>query len=683
MTAIQAVPVTTEFLAFNGGLDTVTPPLAVPPGFAKLAQNFEQDVNGAYTRIRGYERFSGKAKPSDATYAVLTASLSGTPVLYETITGGSSGATGKYLTSATGQIILTATSGTFTAESITGSTSGALGSVTGPAITDGAATSLLQAQYRNAAADYYRSLIAAVTGSGDILGVFLYNDIVYAWRNNVGATAAALYKSSVTGWTAVSLNEEIYFTNANTSVGDGDTLTQGGVTATVARLVLQTGSLASGVNTGKLIISGRAGGNFAGGAATSTGGGTLTLTAVQTAITFLPSGRFETVQYNFTGSTNTKRVYGCDRVNRAWEFDGTTLVPIDTGMTVDVPSHITAHKYQLFLSFYGSVQHSVPGLPYQWSAIVGASEIALGDDVTGFMVQPGGASEAALAIFTRNNIATLYGSGVSNWQLIPTDQEAGAIAYTIQRLGPTLMMDDRGLTSLQATQAYGNFQSATLSKLIHSWLKDKRTLAQASCVARDKNQYRLFFSDNSALYVTMDNGQVVGMMPMLLVDEVTTIWSGEMLDGSEAIFFGSSDGNVYQMEKGTSFDGDAIEAYVYLHFHHSKTPRQRKRYRKASFEVAGEGYAEFNFSYELGYATSLIEQPGTTTVTAALSPSFGTADSGSRSFQWDGAQLLPAEVEMTGTAENVSIHVGSNSDYFEPLKISGAILHYSMRRALR
>jgi hypothetical protein len=204
----------------------------------------------------------------------------------------------------------------------------------------------------------------------------------------------------------------------------------------------------------------------------------------------------------------------------------------------------------------------------------------LGDDVTGFMVQPGGASEAALAILTRNNTATLYGSGVVNWQLIPTNQEAGAIPYTIQRLGPTLMMDDRGLTSLQASQAYGNFQSATLSKLIHTWLRDKRTLAQASCVARDKNQYRLFFSDTSALYVTMDNGQVIGMMPMLLADEVTCIWSAEFNDGSEGIFFGSSDGQVYQMERGTSFDGDAIEAYIYLAFNHSKTPRQRKRYRK-------------------------------------------------------------------------------------------------------
>jgi hypothetical protein len=325
------------------------------------------------------------------------------------------------------------------------------------------------------------------------------------------------------------------------------------------------------------------------------------------------------VIYNFTGSTDTRRIYGCDGVNRGFEFDGTTFVPIDTGMTADAPKHIAAHKNQLFFSFRGSVQHSAPGLPYEWSAIIGASEIALGDDVTGFMVQPGGASEAALAILTRNGIATLYGSGVVNWQLIPTDQEAGAIPYTIQRLGPTLMMDDRGLTSLQASQAYGNFQSATLSKLIHTWLRDKRTLAQASCVARDKNQYRLFFSDSSALYVTMDNGQVIGMMPMLLADEVTCIWSAEFNDGSEGIFFGSSDGQVYQMERGTSFDGDAIEAYIYLAFNHSKTPRQRKRYRQASFEVAGEGYAEFSFSYELGYATRPDRAAGLETIEAALS----------------------------------------------------------------
>lgn len=680
---LPAVAVQTEFLSFAGGLDTTSPPLSIPPGFVRRAQNFEQDINGGYTRCKGYERYSGKAKPSDAAYAVLTATLTGVPVQHETVTGGTSAATGRYIATGDGTIVLTASTGTFVSETISGSTSGALGSVVGPAVTDGASTALLHATYKNLAADYYRTLIAAVTGSGDILGVWLYNDVVYAFRNAVGGATAALFKSTGSGWSAVTLGEEVYFTNANTNLTESDTLTQGGVTATVDRVVLQSGSLASGVNTGKVIISGRAGGNFAAGAATSTGSGALTLTGAETAITLQPSGRYEFVNYNFTGSTATNRMYGCDGVNRAFEFDGTVFVPIDTGMTTDTPGHITAHKNQLFLSFRGSVQHCAPGKPYEWSAIVGAAEIALGDDVTGFMVQPGGASEAALAIFTRNNIATLYGSGVSNWQLIPTNQEAGGYAHTIQRMGPTVMFDDRGLTSMQATQAYGNFAAATLSKRVQNYLRDKRTLAQASCIARDKNQYRIFFSDLSALYVTFDNGKVVGMMPQLLADEVTCICSGELNDGTEAIFFGSSDGFVYQMEKGTSFDGSDIEAYMHLVFNHSGSPRQRKRYRRGSFEVAGEGYAAFSFSYELGYATSQIEQPGNVTVEAALSPSFWDSSITWESFYWDGAELLPAEVDMTGTAENISIKINMTSDIYVPLKFSGFISHYSMRRQTR
>ena len=38
---------------------------------------------------------------------------------------------------------------------------------------------------------------------------------------------------------------------------------------------------------------------------------------------------------------------------------------------------------------------------------------------------------------------------------------------------------------------------------------------------------------------------------------------------------------------------------------------------------------------------------------------------------------------MTGTGENVSIIIISNSDYFKPHKITGVLTHYSDRRQLR
>jgi hypothetical protein len=130
-------------------------------------------------------------------------------------------------------VVLTKITGTFSTGNI--KVGGVVvGTVLGAQVQDGAATALLHAQYRNLAADVYRALIAAIPGSGNILGVWLYNDVVYAFRNDAGGTKAVMYKSTASGWSAVTLGEEISFTNANASVGDGDTLTQGAVTATIS-----------------------------------------------------------------------------------------------------------------------------------------------------------------------------------------------------------------------------------------------------------------------------------------------------------------------------------------------------------------------------------------------------------------------------------------------------------------
>jgi hypothetical protein len=676
------VQVRPEFISFGGGLDVVSPPLKIPPGFARDAQNYECDINGGYIRCYGYERFSGKAKPSDAAYATLAVVLSGTVVVGDVLTDNAGTSFGTVIAiPSTTQVVVTLMTGHFSAGNIK-----VLGVVVGTCsaaeVTDGASTPLLHAQYKNLAADVYRALIAAVPGSGSILGVWLYNDVVYAFRND-GLGAAAMYKSTTSGWSLVALNEEISFTNANTGVGEGDTLTQGGVTATVLRVVLQTGTLASGINTGRLIINARGGGNFAAGAATTTGAGALTLSAVQTAITFaVPSGRFEFVNANFGGSANTKRMYGCDGKNRGFEFDGTVFVPIATGMASDAPEHVTAHKNQLFFSFVGSVQHSAPGTPYVWSAITGAAELAMGDTVAGFMPQPGGNTEAALAIYTRNNISVLYGTGVANWQLNPFNQQAGGYPYTIQQIFDTITFDDRGICAMTTTASYGNFQSDTLSKQIHTWLKTKRTLTTASCILRDKNQYRLFFSDKYAVYATFDNGKLVGILPQFFSHAVACACSEEMNDGTEVAFFGSTDGFVYQMEKGTSFDGSDIEAYLDLVFNFSGSSQVLKQYRRAVFEVSGTGYAEFVATYELGYGTTTIAQPGTTTIVAALSPAYwdvATWDA----FFFDGAALLPSEMDLAGSADNISIKIRSISDYYQPLKHSGVTLQYTPRRTLR
>ena len=272
-------------------------------------------------------------------------------------------------------------------------------------------------------------------------------------------------------------------------------------------------------------------------------------------------------------------------------------------------------------AFSGSVQHSSIGFPYQWSPVSGAAELAMGDTVTGFMPQAGTETTGALAVFSRNRISILYGTGGANWNLVTYLQDAGAFAHTIQQVGHTLMLDDRGITTLEASTsyAYGNFITSTLTQNIQTWINERRTKALSSRIVRDKantdflrTRARLHHFDEPRCH-----------HPIVLEHQAKCVWSGEMLNGSEAIFFGSDNGMVYHMEKGPSLDGSDIEAYAHLGFNFIKSPRMRKRFRKAVFEVQGTGYAEFQFSYDLGYSYSEIQQCGITTLTTSCSGSKG------------------------------------------------------------
>ena len=674
--------------AFAGGCDFETPPLLVPAGFCRDSQNYEVDVNGGYGRVIGYERYDGRAKPSDAVASLLPITLTGAISVGDTVTGVTSAATGVVIaTPDSTHIVLTKITGTF----VSGETLnvGGVGQATTTGTVSGATTALLRAQYKNLAADSYRADIAAPTGSGSNLGGVRYNDVLYTFRNNAGATAVDIWKSTVTGYSKVTLYNEISFTLGGAAApAEGETLTQGGVTATLKRAVATSASSAWGTNTaaGRFIITNPAGGNFAAGAATFSGGATCTLSGGQTSITILPNGSYEFVIDNFGGSINTNRIYGCDGVNRGFEFDGDVYVPITTGMATDTPSKVSAHEKQLFFSFIGSVQHAAPGTPYIWSAVLGAAEIGMGDTVTGFMTQPGSTNVGALAIFTRNRLSILYGTGVANWQLTQYRKEIGAYARSIQDVGYTMFLDDQGVTNLQTSQRFGNFAHTAISARMQRWVNGKRIKITASCVSRDKSQYRIFFSDGYALFITLSGSKVLGMMPIKLAHAATWAWSSEESDGTEVIYFGSTNGMVYQMERGTSFDGDAIDHWLDLARDFSRSPQLIKRYHSAVLEISGTGYAEFSFNYTLGYGSTEVSQPVAQTVTTSFSS--GSWDDAGLIWDqvdlvWDGQTLSPSGVDMPGEADNVSISIRGTSDYHESIRFSGVLINQAPRRYMR
>lgn len=688
MPMAPAQPVNYHLVSMQGGLDLVTPTLTAPPGILRDSQNFEVSPikGGGYSRIHGYERYDGRPSPTDAVYKIIQiASFTNTPTLGQTLTGGTSAATGVIIALGSNFIILTKVVGTFTDTEAVAVGGTPIGTAVPLTIT---IAPIDNAIYLQAAADLYRTDILEVPGSGAILGVvaatFNGVDQVYAFRNNVGGTATDIYKNSGSGWVNVPFFREVSFTAGAVAVpADGALLTQGANTATVKRVVLQSGSWLGGTAAGRLIITTPSPGEVAAGAATIAGGTTLTLSGASTAITIAPSGNYEFIVNNFAGQADTIRIYGVSGVSRGFEFDGETYVPITTGLVVDTPTKITVNHQHLMFGIQSSIIHSAPGLPFQFAG-TGTGEIAIGDTITNFLRQPGTTGGATLSITTRSNTVLLYGTSTSDWNLVPMNVGIGGISKTAQLLNQSYWFDTPGIVNMYTSQNFGNFGQSTVSTNIQPFLSEQLTKVVTSVLNRTKNQYRLLFNDKTALYSTIVNGKVYGFTKVLYTHAMNCAWSSVTSVPDERIYCGAKDsGYVYRMDRGSSFDGGIIYAFITLNWDNFGSPRMRKRMRKLSIEMQSQYYAKISYGYSFSYLSTEAAQPPALSYTTGFS-GFPFWDSFTwDAFTWDGATTLPTEILLEGTGETIQSTITSTTNYMYPYTINSLLFHYSNRRGVR
>lgn len=680
--------VKSEYFSLGGGLDLLTPAIALAAGKCLDAQNYEPEIGGGYRRIDGYERFDGRTKPSAAPYHTITINLVGAVAVGNTITGVTSAATTRVLAVVGTTLVLGRMTGTFVvAENFTVAAV-VQGSITSAAVRNGATTVALDADYVFLAANDRRTDILVVPGSGRIRGVAVYNDLVHAFRDNAAGTAGDLYKESATGWVKVNFGSEIQFTAGLAAGGSlivGNTINGGtsAATAVIVKILVRSGSFAAGNAAGTFILS-TVTGTFANGEAIRLGATAVaTAASASTAIVRAAGGLVETVTANFTGSTATSRLYGADGVNPAFEFDGTNYIPIRTGMTPDNPLHVMDHRNYLFLSFLGSVQFSGIGNPYAWTAVLGSGEIATGAAVTGFLPQGGNQSGSSLVIFTQERTYVLYGSGSSTFQLVDSSFDVGYSAYTMQPVGNTSFgLTSAGVQNLSATQAYGNFAYTAITKEIQSLMTARRGMECASTVLRTKDQYRLYFNDGTALAIGLSPDQSTGSMPLNYGKPVRCVTTESLSTGVEVTYFGSDDGYVYQDNTGTSLDGAAIEAWVRLPFNHNKSPRTRKRYRRAVIEARVVAYAQVAVSYDLGYGSPDVLP--STIQPVALSGAGGYWEQFIfDQFAWDAQIITDANLSIDGTEKNISLLFYSMRAQDKSHVLQGVTLSYSLQRSER
>lgn len=134
------------------------------------------------------------------------------------------------------------------------------------------------------------------------------------------------------------------------------------------------------------------------------------------------------------------------------------------------------------------------------------------------------------------------------------------------------------------------------------------------------------------------------------------------------------------MEKGTSFDGANIYAFIYTVFDNLKAIQYWKEfYGPVTLEGKSTGYAEFDMAYQLDYGGSDTNQPDTqnSVISASEGSSWDSGLAWDTGIAWDDATLVPTVgLDLRGEGRNIGWVITKDSDYFEPILLTGVHFRY-------
>jgi len=300
---------------------------------------------------------------------------------------------------------------------------------------------------------------------------------------------------------------------------------------------------------------------------------------------------------------------------------------------------------------------------------------------------PGG----SVLITSRNKTSLLTGTSIDDFNVQLISDNIGAIPYTLQAFTPqgtqdaVLFLDDAGIAQLNRTNAYGNYLGGYISDMVRPIVDTLHTKANSSLVYKNRKQYRIYGNDGSGLILCLvptSTGVQAAITTLQYEHNVRCTFSGEDSTGKDVTFFGDDNGFIYQTDKGSSFDGKEIESYLRMPFNNTKTPRIRKRYRKAVMEMSAKGYIALQFVPEFNYGdVDIASHMPLSAIIQGLGSYWDEALW--NIFYWDARSVVSPEFDLNGTGINISMLFYSKTKIDLGHVLQGVIFHYTPRRLQR
>ena len=341
-------------------------------------------------------------------------------------------------------------------------------------------------------------------------------------------------------------------------------------------------------------------------------------------------------RYNFN---NVYKICFVDGVNFPAYYDRTNnnmtyMTSSATNDAVEGASHVSVFKSTLFFGVGTELVFTAPYSSTDLTPANGAGSISIGSTITGLI------------------------------HIVKVVQEVGA---DIMFLGPD------GLRTLSSTDRIGDFGIDVASKNIRPTVTKLQDYAASfsSIVIRAKAQYRLF------AYVAGERDNVAkGVLGTKFIDQggqgfqwselkgfKVHIADSQFIGEDEYRVFANNDGYVYNLDVGTSRDGEAIDAIYESPYMPINDPQMRKSFYKLDMYIKPFGAININAGIKFNQGRSGYIQPATfpITVTGGGTGIYGENTSVYNVVSYGAPRTQNYSNQVVGSGETVAIRIEDKS----------------------
>ena len=557
-------------------------------------------------------------------------------------------------------------------------------------------------QYDDVSREATRSAIESVGDiacSGAVNGCYNFDDVIYAARNDALNAYGTMWKTTVAGWSELTYSTVLKFSSGNKNAGTqfvaGETVTGDDSLATGVILYInqESGTWEAGTAAGVIVLASSTGTFNDDDVLSNTSGATANCNT--SIYTINKDGKYKFLEGSFdlfTGLQRDKVLFFANGVSYPCYINSSKVIPIvhpdlpDNNTTGIYASAIAEFKNRLWLGYPdGRLTFSNVGDPVDFDSTTFSGTIYLEDEILDLVVGKGD----SLFVFCRNSIQVIKALSTStadtqtivdylfsNTTLIDSTEIKEGTA--VRLFDDIIYVDNRGLTSISATDAFGDFATKGYSKSIQRTLSAKFNNIVGGIVNREYNQYRLFFSDGTGMIFTFDMRSIANSMTTIVKGATFFKYLEDVSFVSEGIF-GCTNGFVYLIDSGTSFNGDNIGCSLSTSFYSYNSPGILKYFKEVFFEGLIPYGIDFtikpSFDYkDTGYTPPTNEED--LMVMGGLGGVYGEGSYGT--IRYGSSENQTSVFYISGYGSNLSFNIESANKYIVPHLFSSIIVQYSI-----